>query len=170
MGRWSGMAPQRSRRPLVTAVVLALAPLAAPDTLTAPHQVAAPYGLCVRRDCELTSAYSAGTKSTVVQLALDPPGPDGSPAAASLVLQAEYAGTRPGVAPAAITILALPKVTSNPAAIRGVTLELMIECADTGPIRLFYFGESWGEYGFVNPGGRLRGWSSASARRNLGRC
>ena len=155
MDGWSGMALPRRRLPLLTATVLALVPPAALVALAAPHQIPAPYGLFVHSDCELKSEYSAGTKSTTVQLALTPPGPDGSPSAASLVLRAEYAGTQPEAPPADISIMALPAVTSNPTVLRGVQLELVIERTGARPVTFSYFGKSWGEYGFVPPGGEI---------------
>jgi hypothetical protein len=149
------MALLRSRLPLATAVALALALPGALRIFAAPHQVPAPYGLFPRTDCDLTSQYSSETKSTIVQLALTPPGQDGSPSASSLVLRAEYAGTRPDVPPAAISILALPVVNANPNVVRGLELELVIERTNARPIRLFYFGTSWGEFGYIPAGGEI---------------
>jgi hypothetical protein len=156
MGRWSGIAVRLGRLPLVTVAALALAVAAALGTSAAPPQVAAPYELFARTDCELKSEYSAKTKTTTVQLALTPPGPDNSPSGASLILQAQYAGTEPIAPPEGITILALPAITSNPNIIRGVELEFTIERAGGAPVRLFYFGKAWGEYEFVPPGGEIR--------------
>ena len=64
-------------------------------------------------------------------------------------------GTQPIAPPDEVTILALPAITSNPNIIRGVELELTIERAGTGPVRLFYFGKAWGEHEFVPPGGEI---------------
>jgi hypothetical protein len=125
-------------------------------TFAATPQLPAPYEVFVRGDCELQSAYSAGTDTTTVQLALTPPGPDDSPSGASLILQARYAGTQPSGPPSDIAILALPVVHANPTLVRGVELELTIELAGARPVRLYYFGESFGDYGFVPPGGEIR--------------
>ncbi len=149
------MALLHRRLLLVTGMALALAPSGVLRTFAPPHQVPAPYGLFPRTDCDLKSQYSSETRSTIVQLALTPPGQDGSPSAASLILRAEYAGTRPDVPPAAISIQALPAPNSNPNVVRGLELELIIERTDARPIRLFYFGNTWGEYGYIPAGGEI---------------
>ena len=125
-------------------------------TYAAPPQLPAPYELFVRGDCELGSAYSAATDTTTVQLALTPPGPENSPSGASLILQARYAGTQPSGPPSDIAILALPVVNSNPTTERDVALELTLELAGPHSVRLFYFGKSFGDYGFIPPGGEIR--------------
>ncbi len=139
----------------MTVAALALLMAGTLGAIAAPPQVPAPYGLFVHSDCELKSEYSARTKTTTVQLALTPPGPDNSPSAASLLLRAQYAGTEPIAPPSEIAILALPAITSNPNIVRGVELELTIERAGVRPVRLYYLGNSWGEHGFVFPGAEI---------------
>jgi hypothetical protein len=155
MRRWSETAVRHKGLPPVTVAALVLAVAGTLGAFAAPPQVPAPYGLFVHSDCELKSEYSARTRTTTVQLALTPPGPDNSPSAASLLLRAQYAGTEPMAPPAELAILALPAITSNPNIIRGVELELTIERAGVRPVRLFYFGNSWGEHGFVFPGAEI---------------
>ena len=140
----------------VTVVGMTLVWAAIRGTLAATPQVPAPYELFVRGDCELQSAYSVATDTTTVQLALSPPGPDNSPSGVSLILEARYAGTQPSGSPSDIAILALPVVHSNPTLLRDVELELTIELAGARSVRLFYFGKSFGDYGFVPPGGEIR--------------
>ncbi len=155
MRQSSATAARHTRFPLAAFALLALSAAVTIGASAAPPQIPAPYGLFVHTDCELKSEYSAKTKTTSVQLALTPPGPDKTPSAASLVLRAEYQGTEPLVAPAGIAILALPSITSNPNVIRGVELEMTIERGGVRPLRLFYFGKSWGEHGFVFPGAEI---------------
>jgi len=152
----SGIAVRHGGLQPVTVVATTLVWAAIGGTFAATPQVPAPYELFVRGDCELRSAYSAETNTTTVQLALTPPGPDDSPSGASLILQARYAGTQPSGSPSDIAILALPVVHSNPTLERGVELELTIELAGARSVRLFYFGDSFGDYGFVPPGGEIR--------------
>jgi hypothetical protein len=152
----SGIAVRHGGLQPVTVVAMTLVWAAIRGTFAATPQLPAPYEVFVRGDCELQSAYSAGTDTTTVQLALTPPGPDDSPSGASLILQSRYAGTQPSGPPSDIAILALPVVHANPTLVRGVELELTIELAGARPVRLFYFGESFGDYGFVPPGGEIR--------------
>jgi hypothetical protein len=161
---------QRRRRfaghaglPLFVALSAALSAAVIPSA--ASPQMPAPYGLSTLRDCDITSEYSAEKKSTVVQLALVPPGPAGEPAAVSLALRAEYAGRMPGSPPGAINVLVLPTILSSPNVQRGFELELMVYRAGARPLRLFYFGRSWGEVGYVAPGDEVTrvGFSMSAA-------
>jgi hypothetical protein len=135
--------------------VLAAALLGTLDASEARRQIPAPYGLFVHSDGELKSDYSAERKSTTVQLALTPPGLHSTSSAASVVLQAGFAGREPTAPPREIALLLLPSIVSNPNVVRGVELDFTIECAGSQPLRLFYFGSSWGEYGYVTPGGEI---------------
>jgi hypothetical protein len=138
-----------------TATALALALLTTALGAT-PRQQPAPYELFARGDGDVKTQYSSATRSTVVQLALAPPGPGGLPSAATLVLQAEYSGAQPGGAPGPITVLAVPAPNANPNVIRNFELELIVERVDEAALKLFYFGQSWGDYGFTPPGGEIR--------------
>jgi hypothetical protein len=156
MTPWTAVAPPRICLPLATLGVLALATPAAVCVFAAAQpQVPAPYALFRGTDCELKSEYSTATSSTTVQLVLTPPGPDGSPSPAWLVLQAEYAGTRPDLPPADISITALPVVNFNPNVVRGVELDLVIETTEAKRVTLSYFGRAVGEFGFVPAGGEI---------------
>ncbi len=157
MTRYSGVRfwPLLVSRRMPAALALAAAVVAAGGASGVARQMPAPYGLYVRTDCELKSTYSEEAKSTTVQLALAPPGPGDLPSAASLVLQAQFAGRQPINPPGAISVLALPAANGNPNTVRGFELEFMIERADASPVRLFYFGQSWGDVGYVPAGGEV---------------
>lgn len=156
MENWSATTVRRTSLKLQMPAVL-IGTLAA--TLVASGaraQVPAPYELFVHTDGELKTEYSALSKSTVVQLAIMPPGAGETPSATSMVLRAEFAGRQPITPPGQIGILVVPTATSSPNVIRGVQLEFTIQAAGSPPLDLSYFGRSWGEYGFVPPGGELR--------------
>ncbi len=121
----------------------------------AAAQVPAPYGLFVHSDGEVKSQYSTDLKSTIVELALAPPGQSNAPSSATMVLRAAFAGRQAIAPPAGITILILPTITSNPNVIRDNTLGFTIERPGSTPLELSYFGQSWGDYGFVPPGGEV---------------
>jgi hypothetical protein len=135
--------------------VLVLALIVTVGASGAHAQVEAPYGLFVAVDGEMKSEYSPGQKSTVVQLALTPPGLSGTGPSATMVFWARFAGREPEGPPAEIRILVLPIVTSSPNVVRDVEMQLTIEHHKTRPLTLSYFGQSWGEYGFVPPGGEI---------------
>jgi hypothetical protein len=134
--------------PAVVIAVLAV-------TLGAAAQVPAPYGLFVHSDGEVKSRYSADLKSTIVELALTPPGQSNAPTSVTMVLRAAFAGRQATAPPAEITILILPTITSDPNVRRDNTLGFTIERPESTPVHLSYFGQSWGDYGFVPPGGEL---------------
>ncbi len=165
MTRWSHSAARFRHQGLPTAAILAVALAGTLAASGAPPQVPAPYGLFVLNDCEVKSEYSAETRSTIAQLALTPPGANNTPSAASLVLRVEYPGRRPEGLPSEVTVLAVPAVTSNPNTIRNFELEFTVERAGSRPLRLFYFGRSWGDYGFVPAGGEITrvGFSMSAA-------
>jgi hypothetical protein len=136
----------------VPAVVIATLSLAIG---AAAEQVPAPYGLFVHTDGEVKSEYSADLKSTIVELALSP-GLADTPSSTTMVLRAAFAGrSRPSTPPVEITILVLPAITSNPNVIRDTGLAFTIERSGSAPLELSYFGRSWGDYGFVPPGGEV---------------
>lgn len=119
---------------------------------TEAAQVPAPYGLFVRHDGEVKSEYSPDLKSTIVELSLSP-GMGDAPASTTMVFRAAFAGRQAGPTPGEITVLILPTITSNPNVIRDNTLVFTIDRTESKPVELSYFGQSWGDYGFVPPGG-----------------
>jgi len=121
---------------------------------SAAAQVPAPYGLFVHTDGEVKSEYSADLKATIVELALSP-GLGDTPASTTMVLRAAFAGRQPTAPPGQITILVLPTITSNPNVIRDGALAFTIEGSGSPPLELSYFGQSWGDYGFIPPGGEF---------------
>lgn len=113
-----------------------------------------PYGLFVANDCEVKTEYSAGTRSTVVQLMLTPPGPGGSPSAATLVLRADRSGSDPSASVAQILVIGIPAINSNPNIIRNLELEFVIARGGQA-LRLFYVGAGWENFGFSTPGNEI---------------
>jgi hypothetical protein len=115
-------------------------------------QLPAPYGLFVTADCEVKSEYVPGAKTTVVQLTIMAPSPGNQPSSASLLFRAERAGGDAAAPPSKIDVVAIPSITSNPLVIRGVELEFRVERTGADPLRLFYLGNPWSNFGFANPG------------------
>jgi hypothetical protein len=135
----------------VPAVVIATLSLAIG---AAAGQVPAPYGLFVHTDGEVKSEYSADLKSTIVELSLSA-GVGDTPSSTTMVFRAAFAGRQVGAPPSEITILVLPTINSNPNVIRDTGLAFTIDRVDSSPLELSYFGKSWGDYGFVPPGGEV---------------
>jgi hypothetical protein len=133
-------------------VVLVCVAAAASVRVAAGPQLPAPYGLFVTTDCEVKTQFSPDTKGTVVQLMLVPPSPGDQPAAASLLFRAEKSAGDEPAPPTKIDVVAIPSVTSNPTVIRGIQLEFTVERAGADPLRLFYPGNPWGNFGFATPG------------------
>lgn len=156
MAIWSATTVRRTSLTLRMPAILTLTLAATLVASGALAQVPAPYELFVHADGELKTEYVAASRSTIVQLALMPPGAGSTPSATSMVLRAEFAGRQPMIPPGQIGILVLPTVTSSPNVIRGVQLAFTIQAAGSPPLDLSYFGRSWGEYGFVPPGAELR--------------
>ncbi len=144
-----------STRPCVRApllVVLAVVAASVAVRTGGVPQLPAPPGLFVASDCEVKTQFSAETKSTVVQLMIVPPSPGNQPSAASLLFRVESARGGEGTAPAKIDLIAIPSVTSNPNIIRGLELEFRVERTGADPLRLFYMGNAWSNFGFATPG------------------
>jgi hypothetical protein len=156
MAIWSAATVRRTPFTPRLAAVLTMTLAATLLATNAPAQVPAPYELFVHTDGELKTEYSAASSSTVVQLAIMPPGAGDTPSATSMVFRAEFLGRQPLTPPGQIGILVLPTPTSSPNVIRGVQLAFTIQAAGSPPVDLSYFGRSWGENGFVPPGGELR--------------
>jgi hypothetical protein len=152
-------------------IALALVLGCAPGASNATAQMPAPYQLFVAGDGEMKSDYSVELKSTVVQLAIRPPGLRGTAPPATMVFYARFQGREPEGPPSEIRVLALPTVTFNPNVVRGVQMQLTIEHHQARPLTLSYFGQSWGDYGYVAAGdeiSRVAFTMSAAELRALG--
>jgi hypothetical protein len=145
----------RTFLPLCLLAAMALSLTGSAGASGAFPQQPPPYGLFVANDCEVKTEYAPGTRSTVVQLMLTPPGPGGSASAATLVLRAERTGADASAPAGQIEVIGIPAINSNPNIIRNLELELVIARAASQPLRLFYVGNGWEAFGFSTPGNEI---------------
>jgi hypothetical protein len=111
--------------------------------------------LAPRIDREIRAAYDAVRDRTEAVLTLLPHDIGGASSSLSLAIHASFPGREPAPGGVRFELRAYPGPLSDARRVRPTELKLTLETEEGRRVSLWLFGASWGQAGFVPPGGEI---------------